>query len=95
VLYAEGDLAHDLAKLGDELRFVLLTSTADVKAFDASAGVATELPNLRVALKASEHTKCDRCWHHREDVGQHAGHETLCGRCVENVEGEGEQRAYA
>lgn len=94
-LYVQGDLAEDLKRLGDELRFVLITSTANVEAFDAEAGVETELPNLRVALNASEHDKCERCWHHREDVGSHAGHETLCGRCVENVDGEGEQRAYA
>ena len=38
--------------------------------------------------------KCDRCWHYREDVGTHAGHETICGRCVSNIEGPGETRRW-
>ncbi|GAA6135091.1 isoleucine--tRNA ligase [Oceaniserpentilla sp. 4NH20-0058] len=94
-LYVDGQLAQDLASLGDELRFVTITSTADVKAFDAHAGEATEIEGLRVSVTASEHEKCDRCWHHREDVGTNKDHEHLCGRCVENVAGDGEQRTYA
>ena len=94
-LYVQGDLANDLKRLGDELRFVLLTSTADVQAFDESLGDATEVEGLRVSVTPSEHEKCERCWHHREDVGTHAEHEGLCVRCVENVDGEGESRAYA
>jgi len=94
-LFVQGELADDLQRLGDELRFVLITSTAKVEAFDANLGVETELAGLRVAVQASEHEKCERCWHHREDVGQHEGHDGLCGRCVDNVSGEGEKRAYA
>ncbi|MDW8310120.1 MAG: isoleucine--tRNA ligase [Verrucomicrobiales bacterium] len=30
--------------------------------------------------------KCARCWHWETDVGAHAGHPTLCGRCVAAVE---------
>ncbi len=41
------------------------------------------------------HAKCDRCWHHREDVGSHDKYPEICGRCVENVAGDGEQRLYA
>ena len=94
-LYVQGDLAEDLKRLGDELRFVLITSTADVQAFDENSGLKTDVEGLRVEIKASEHEKCERCWHHREDVGSHAEHEGLCNRCVENVDGEGEKRAYA
>ncbi len=94
-LSVNGDLANDLSRLGDELRFVMITSTAKVVAFDESLGEQTELEGLRVAITASEHEKCDRCWHHSEDVGTHKEHETLCGRCVENVDGSGEQRAFA
>ena len=94
-LSVNGDLANDLSRLGDELRFVTITSTAKVVAFDESLGEQTELEGLRVAITASEHEKCDRCWHHSEDVGTHKEHESLCGRCVENVDGSGEQRAFA
>ncbi|MEH6345165.1 MAG: isoleucine--tRNA ligase [Bermanella sp.] len=94
-LSVNGDLANDLSRLGDELRFVTITSTAKVVAFDESLGEQTELEGLRVAITASEHEKCDRCWHHSEDVGTHKEHESLCGRCVVNVDGTGEQRAFA
>ncbi len=94
-LYVNGDLAADLNRLGDELRFVLITSSANVKALDESAGSATDVEGLRVEIGASEHDKCDRCWHHVADVGAHKEHETLCGRCVENVTGSGEKRAFA
>ncbi len=94
-LFVDGDLAADLQRLEDELRFVLITSDATVKAFDATAGEATSVEGLRVSVVASADPKCDRCWHHREDVGAHKEHETLCGRCVVNVDGEGEKRAFA
>ncbi|WP_396587481.1 isoleucine--tRNA ligase [Bermanella sp. R86510] len=94
-LFVDGDLANDLQRLGDELRFVLITSTAEVKAYDEAAGEATEVSGLRVSVSASEDEKCDRCWHHRPDVGSNKEHPELCGRCVDNVAGDGEQRAYA
>ncbi|MDY6981117.1 MAG: zinc finger domain-containing protein, partial [Pseudomonadota bacterium] len=48
-----------------------------------------------VSVSASPHAKCVRCWHHREDVGSHTEHPELCGRCVENVDGAGEERLHA
>lgn len=97
VLYTDGQLQQDLLALSDELRFVLITSAADVADLVSApdTAVATDIANLKVKVTVSEHQKCTRCWHLREDVGQHAGHEELCGRCVDNVEGEGEQRQFA
>ena len=63
-----------------------------------SSAEAVKLPNgSRVYIHAqpSEHEKCVRCWHHREDVGSTCEHPELCGRCVDNVDGDGEQRRYA
>ncbi|MDR6983244.1 isoleucyl-tRNA synthetase [Rheinheimera pacifica] len=95
-LYASAALAADLAKLGDELRFVLITSTAQVSTDNAPAdAVQTELVGLSVHVAASTAAKCGRCWHHRHDVGADAAHAELCLRCVSNVEGAGEQRAFA
>jgi len=48
-----------------------------------------------VKVSKSEHQKCVRCWHHRADVASHDEHPELCGRCVENIAGDGEQRAFA
>ncbi|MGX5202311.1 isoleucine--tRNA ligase [Aliikangiella sp. IMCC44632] len=93
ILYANDEIAKVLEKLQDELRFVLITSQA--KVVRGEGGEATEIDGLGIALTASPHAKCDRCWHRREDVGSVAEHPLLCGRCVSNVDGEGEQRQYA
>jgi isoleucyl-tRNA synthetase len=95
-LYAGEGLYDDLVSLGDELRFVLIASKAVVLPL-AEAGDAdsTELDNLKVSLLKTEAARCERCWHHREDVGSHAGHETICQRCVDNIEGAGEERKFA
>jgi isoleucyl-tRNA synthetase len=57
--------------------------------------LSTEIDGLRVVAGASPAEKCERCWHRREDVGSHAEHPTLCGRCVINVDGPGEERRFA
>jgi isoleucyl-tRNA synthetase len=99
-LYCDDAVAHQLQRLGDELRFVLITSSATIKPTDESGvsdpgTVATDVEGLWVKVEASPHQKCARCWHHLQDVGQHREHPELCGRCVDNVDGAGEERLYA
>jgi isoleucyl-tRNA synthetase len=99
-LYADSELHDALAKLGDELRFVLITSEATLKPLACGQGStedseATEVKGLQLAVEKTAYAKCDRCWHHREDVGIHVDHPELCSRCVGNVEGSGEKRQYA
>jgi isoleucyl-tRNA synthetase len=74
-----------LASLGDDLRFVLITSAARV-----APG-----PERVLRVTRSAHPKCGRCWHYRADVGIDATHPGLCGRCVANLFGSGEPRAFA
>ncbi len=97
VLYVDSDLQATLERLGDELRFVLITSEATLAPLASAPAdaVTTELNGLKLQVMKSEHTKCERCWHFRADVGSHAGHETICGRCVDNIEGAGEVRRHA
>ncbi len=96
-LYAEEALAAKLARLGDELRFVLITSYASLAPLvEAPAeAVDSEVAGLKLRVLKSGHAKCTRCWHFREDVGAHAEHPELCGRCVDNVSGSGEVRLHA
>ncbi|WP_330114982.1 isoleucine--tRNA ligase [Pseudomonas sp. JS3066] len=96
-LFAEDALVASLAKLGNELRFVLITSAADVQPLASAPAdaVETEVAGLKLKIHKSAHTKCGRCWHHRADVGQFVKHPDLCGRCVENIDGAGEVRHYA
>jgi isoleucyl-tRNA synthetase len=74
-----------LAALGNDLRFVTITSAATVAPGDG----------LVVRVTPSSNPKCERCWHWRADVGANAAHPTLCGRCVANLFGAGEPRQFA
>ena len=95
-LYADSELQNALSKLGDELRFVLITSEAHLKSItDADGAEATEVEGLKLSVVKTAYAKCERCWHHREDVGSHKEYPEICGRCVDNVSGSGEQRLYA
>ena len=96
-LFGDDALRNDLAKLGDELRFALITSaaaTAPLAEAPADA-VVTEVEGLKLKIVKSAHAKCGRCWHLRADVGSHAEHPELCSRCVSNIEGKGEVRHHA
>jgi isoleucyl-tRNA synthetase len=95
-VYCSEELAAVLSKLEDELRFAFITSYARVHDISEKpeSAVATEMEGLFVQVSASQYGKCTRCWHHREDVGANAEHPELCGRCVENVEGGGEERRF-
>ncbi len=85
-VFASGEEYDVLASLGNDLRLVFITSRASVhRAIDG--------PHIDVS--ASLHDKCERCWHYREDVGADELHATLCGRCVSNLYGSGEERTYA
>ncbi|WP_447883552.1 isoleucine--tRNA ligase [Serratia fonticola] len=97
-LYADSDLAARLNSLQDELRFVLLTSSASVAPFadaPADAQQSELLKGLKIAFSKADGEKCPRCWHYTTDVGQVAEHAELCGRCVTNVAGDGEKRNFA
>jgi isoleucyl-tRNA synthetase len=83
---ADGDDYDLLASLGDDLRFVTITSAARV---EQNPG------ETRVEVGALGHDKCERCWHVRPDVNADPAHPGLCGRCVSNLFGEGERRDFA
>ena len=83
-LTAPEKLAAALEALGEELRFALLVSRTDVQ-----TGA-----ELAVDVRVSGGEKCERCWHYTADVGTVAGHETICARCADNIDGQGEARRY-
>ncbi|WP_026641171.1 isoleucine--tRNA ligase [Bordetella petrii] len=85
-VYAHGADLELLQSLGDDLRFVLIVSRATVHAGEGE---------LRIEIAPSAHQKCERCWHWRLDVGSHADHPEICGRCVSNLFGAGEPREKA
>lgn len=93
-LYCSDEIADALEKLEDELRFVLITSKADVVrgSVDANA-VASEIDGLAISVTPSKHQKCERCWHYVESVGHTK--EGVCDRCATNIDGAGEVRKFA
>jgi isoleucyl-tRNA synthetase len=96
-LFVDAGLRTVLDSLQDELRFVLLTSSVNLSdmATAPDTAISTDMVGLKIAVGSTAHTKCERCWHFTADVGTHQEHPTLCSRCVENIEGQGEQRLYA
>jgi len=94
---SEETLVSVLKKLGDELRFVFITSEA--KLYPASSrpedALETSIKGLWIKVQASANPKCERCWHRRIDVNKNTEYPGICGRCVENIVGNGEQRLYA
>jgi len=85
-LYASGTDADLLDSLGDDLRFVLIVSRATVHRRDG---------DLEIQVTPTAHAKCERCWHHRADVGIDPDHPEICGRCTDNLFKDGEPRHHA
>jgi isoleucyl-tRNA synthetase len=89
-VYLSGGSYEVLKSLNDDLKFVFITSRASVHLREGGG--------IGIDVKASTHSKCERCWHYRADVGSNSEHPTLCGRCVTCCTGndtENEARRYA
>jgi isoleucyl-tRNA synthetase len=84
-IHGDGERYEALSSLGDDLRFVMITSQAKLIR-NANAGIVVD---------ASAHRKCERCWHYRADVGHDPAHPDICGRCLSNLFGAGEPRVHA
>jgi len=95
VICADGEAAAAMRRLGEELRFVFITSGAAVSPFASRPADALVEGDVAIAAVATEDAKCIRCWHRREDVGAVADHAAICARCAGNVDGPGEERRHA
>jgi isoleucyl-tRNA synthetase len=100
-IYALPELAARYAAVGNELRFLTITSGAHVHQVHAAPDNAvaaetgnTVIPGLWVAAKRSSGNKCVRCWHLTDDVGSDANHPELCARCAGNISGRSEARQH-
>ncbi|MDP1559666.1 MAG: isoleucine--tRNA ligase [Nitrosomonas sp.] len=83
-----GDNFTLLNSLGDDLRFVVVTSEAHLVPVDNPREES-------ISVASSIQQKCERCWHYRQDVGSDVDHPSICSRCVSNLFGTGETRHYA
>ena len=93
-LFCEKDIKNLLDKFSSELRFIFITSEANVSDI-GQEGNESAIQGMRVQVNKTNHQKCVRCWHSRPEVGTIKGHETICKRCYENVAGKGEIRIFA
>jgi isoleucyl-tRNA synthetase len=89
-VHAKGETLNVLSSLGDDLKFVLITSKAALLEL-----LSDDAEDFRVVPEASTSQKCERCWHYRDDVGVDPAHPTICGRCTSNLYGAGESRKAA
>lgn len=96
-LYADQSAQQKLLPLGDELRFILITSAAKVlpDSDRESSAEDSGLPGISVKVVTSKNQKCARCWQRREDIGKNKEYPDICERCVSNVIGVGETREIA
>lgn len=96
-LYLEPDKYNRLHRLGDELRFILITSGANLKPMTEKPANLSLEPDLQIAIavQASPYEKCNRCWHRSPSVGEHEQHPLLCTRCIVNLKEPGETRIFA
>ena len=95
-IYCDQKNYQALLELKNELRFVFITSEANLHELSNKSTDAKEIDNsLAIRVRKSVHQKCVRCWHHRPEIGENNSHIDLCGRCIENVSGEGEHRIFA
>lgn len=95
-LYANENVFSLLAPLGKELRFLFITSEAKINALkDCPKDVLrNEELGVSIVVTPSQHEKCVRCWHRREDVGEDSTYPELCLRCVGNIVGQDETRYF-
>lgn len=96
-LYADDAMHTSLTRIQSELRFVLITSKANVEPMSSVSAdaVATDIAGLSVSVTSLNDEKCVRCWHRRPDIGEVEKHPELCTRCVTNIDGDGELRQFA
>ena len=94
-VYVGPSTFDDLSKLGEDLKFVLITSKATLRQDAALGRTQDGTEAIRVVAVPSPHKKCERCWHWRADVGADPKHPEICGRCVLNLYGPGEPRRFA
>ncbi|MBA4697606.1 MAG: isoleucine--tRNA ligase [Legionella sp.] len=105
-LYVNENVFHQLARLGDELRFILITSMAKLERMPRDLTtlehqmsdeglICDKALDLAILVKPTSHEKCERCWHRVADVGTDDTYPSLCKRCIGNITGQGETRVFA
>ena len=100
-LYLDAKTRHEFGEYADELRFFFITSELTLDDIGNAPPEAAPVESMQtenrfasVSVRKTDNAKCIRCWHYRPDVGSNPAHPEICGRCVSNIEGPGEDRRW-
>ncbi len=95
-IYAKEDVIALLSRLGDELRFLFMTSSVKLLSLDEKPDDVEYIADQHIAVEvhASTYEKCARCWHRQADIGENPEHPELCSRCAGNLTGKEEKRQF-
>ena len=99
-IYCSKDLYNILSVLGEELKFIFITSNAFLKNIEEINQpninpISINDHNLYINIENTKNKKCDRCWHKCKTVGENKKYANICNRCITNVYGKGEIRINA
>ncbi|WP_225639468.1 isoleucine--tRNA ligase [Candidatus Profftia sp. (ex Adelges kitamiensis)] len=97
ILYTTDNLMTQLNSLQDELRFVFITSGAQVMPLACAPERALQsdiVKGLKISLSKAEGHKCPRCWHFYTEIYRNTRYPDLCIRCESNLIGYGEKRKF-
>ncbi|VFP88418.1 isoleucine--tRNA ligase [Candidatus Erwinia haradaeae] len=97
ILYTNQSLANKLTRLHDELHFIFLASSSEVLELDNAPYNAYQshiIENLKIVVRKASGKKCLRCWHRTQDIGINSKYSDICGRCIQNIDGDGEKRKF-
>ena len=90
---ADASLFSKLKPYSSELKFIFITSDCILNKLESNQDSRKVLNhNYHIIVNKNLNNKCERCWHKNESVGNNDKHPTLCSRCCDNIEGEGETR---
>ncbi|AZP36252.1 Isoleucine--tRNA ligase [Candidatus Annandia adelgestsuga] len=89
-IYTNKKNLNFLKILGKELKFIFLTSDANV----FYKKNITEKEEIKIILTKFKGIKCLRCWHYFKKNNKNFKYYNLCNRCITNVYGEGEIRKF-
>ncbi|MEK8090475.1 isoleucine--tRNA ligase [Thermithiobacillus plumbiphilus] len=93
-LYLDQTWRERVGDRAGELRFLFLSADVEIRDISERGELPKQLPGLAIAAQPTSHAKCARCWQHQADVGQDPEHPEICGRCISNITGAGEQRNF-
>lgn len=97
VLYVSPELLGKLEILGQEIKFIFLTSHVTVKLYNnapKNVKKSANLRHLKVFIEKFNGEKCPRCWHYFTPTKNHVKNSGICNRCILNTIGNGEKRIF-